>query len=158
MNHRCYRGLPEVRGPFCETLAVQHNVRFQILKAASLVTELIEVRLEVVLPNLRVLTTLSMNGGSGLVLEIPFDMERSMARFSSSSRARGPERSFCPSRSAISVRNFLVDSTSSVVSPSAENVASRTAKNSSQLRSLNRVNERNETLGISAYPFSVIRR
>ena len=53
-NHRCYRGFPEMRGPFCKTVAVQHNVRFQILKTTSFVTELIEVRLEVVPRNLRV--------------------------------------------------------------------------------------------------------
>jgi len=92
------------------------------------------------------------------ILEIPFDMERSFARFSSSSRARGPERSFNPSCSAIPVRNFLVASTCSAVSPSAENVASRTAKNSSQLRSLYPINERNEARGMSPHPFSVIRR
>ena len=96
--------------------------------------------------------------GLGYILEIPFDIEHSFARLSSSSRARGPERSFRPSRSAIPVKNFLVVSTYSAVFPSAENVASRTAKNSSQLRSLYPINEWNEVWRTSPHPFSVIRR
>lgn len=141
LTHRRYLRFLEVRGPFCKDIGVQRNVRFQVLKAASFVTKLIEVRLEIFLQSLRVLNkTISANKGSDCVSEIPFDIERSLARFSSSSRAKGPERSFCPSRSAISVKKFLAASTDSAVFSSVENVASRMAKNSSQLRSLHPVN------------------
>ena len=37
-----------------ETIVIQHDVWFQILKATGFITELIEVRLEVVLQNLRI--------------------------------------------------------------------------------------------------------